>query len=261
MFKKTWTKANGASPVIRAAQSALRWIEVDMASLLPGETLSYDGKGGESAVIVLGGTLSVKGEAFCFDSVGVRKNVFAGRASAVYVPADTPFAVRAETGAELCVCRAPSSLRGKPALIRPEDVVVKALGKPGWSREAHFILDERVEANMLYIGEAFVKGGQWASYPPHKHDVDNMPAEGVLEEAYYFEFSRPEGFGIQKVYAKDGSLDETYTVKTGDLVEIPRGYHPFCAAPGYDGYYLWIMAGTNRGFYMSLDDDHRRLNG
>ena len=87
-----------------------------------------------------------------------------------------------------------------------------------------------------------------------------MPAEGILEEIYYYEFKKPQGFGIQKVYASDGSFDETYTVKSGDFVEIPRGYHPYHSAPGYDSYYLWIMAGENRGFYMTTDPDHRWLS-
>ena len=125
---------------------------------------------------------------------------------------------------------------------------------------AHFILDERVDADIVYIGEAYVKGGQWASYPPHKHDDDNMPTEAATEEIYYYEFKKPSGFGIQRVYTKEGDIDETYTVKSGDFVEIPRGYHPFHTAPGYDNYYLWVMAGENRGFFMTTDEEHKWLN-
>ncbi|NMB97808.1 MAG: 5-deoxy-glucuronate isomerase, partial [Clostridiaceae bacterium] len=116
------------------------------------------------------------------------------------------------------------------------------------------------KAKHLYIGEAFVGSGMWASYPPHKHDEDNMPVEGLLEEIYYYEFDKEAGFGIQKVYSKEGDIDETYTVKTGDIVEIPKGYHPFCCAPGYNSYYLWIMAGKNRGFYMTTEEKHKWLN-
>ena len=84
--------------------------------------------------------------------------------------------------------------------------------------------------------------------------------EGILEEIYYFEYDKPTGFGIQRVYTSDGSVDETYTVKNGDFVEIPKGYHPCCCAPGYRNYYLWVMAGKNRGFFMSSDPDHAWLN-
>ena len=134
------------------------------------------------------------------------------------------------------------------------------MGKPGWQRHAMFILDERTEADQVYIGECYVEGGQWASYPPHKHDDDNMPTEANTEEIYYYEFEKPQGFGIQKVYTLEGDVDETYTVKSGDFVEIPRGYHPFHTAPGYRNYYLWVMAGKNRGFFMTTDEDHKWLN-
>ena len=87
--------------------------------------------------------------------------------------------------------------------------------------------------HLIYIGEAWIDGGQWSSYPPHKHDDMNMPTEANTEEIYYFEFEKPQGFGIQKVYTMEGNIDETYTVKSGDFVEIPRGYHPYHSAPGY----------------------------
>lgn len=93
------------------------------------------------------------------------------------------------------MCKSPAVKDFDPVLVKPEDVIVKDLGKPGWERQAHFIIDERLDANLLYIGEAFVEGGQWASYPPHKHDEDNMPAEGILEEIYYFEYDNPLGSG------------------------------------------------------------------
>ena len=88
----------------------------------------------------------------------------------------------------------------------------------------------------------------------------NMPKEAATEEIYYYEFDKPQGFGIQKVYTMEGDVDETYTVKSGDFVESPRGYHPFHAAPGYKNYMLWIMAGPVRGFYMTTDEDHVWLN-
>ena len=178
----------------------------------------------------------------------------------MYVPANEKFTVKAVTDVEIAVALAPAVKKYPAKLIRPEDVVIKDLGKDGWKRQAHFVLDERTDANLLYIGEAYVKSGMWASYPPHKHDEDNMPTEGILEEIYYYEFDKPQGFGIQRVYDKQGTFDETYTVKSGDAVEIPKGYHPFCCAPGYDNYYLWIMAGKNRGFFMTSEEAHKWLN-
>ena len=260
MYKRTWNKKFGKSEIFKFEDSFCQKVEMDMIKLAGGDTKSYREENKEYALVILGGKCNVKGKSFAFENVGKRKNVFDGAATCIYVPANTPFSITAVGEVQIAVAKCPSDKIFKPAIINPEDVLIKNLGKPGWEREAHFILDERVDANMLYIGEAFVKGGQWASYPPHKHDDDNMPTEAATEEIYYYEFKERQGFGIQKVYTMEGDIDETYTVKSGDFVEIPRGYHPFHSAPGYDSYYLWIMAGEDRGFYMTTDEEHKWLN-
>lgn len=260
MFKRTWNKKYGKSEIFKKEDSYCQKVEIDMLKLAAGDKKAYRESGKEYALVILGGKCTVTGEGFEFKDAGKRKNVFDGAATCIYVSANKPFTITACTEVQIAVCKSPSDKEFKPAVINPEDVVIKNLGKPGWEREAHFILDERVDANMLYIGEAYVKGGQWSSYPPHKHDDDNMPTEAATEEIYYYEFKEPTGFGIQKVYTMEGDVDETYTVKSGDFVEIPRGYHPYHSAPGYDSYYLWIMAGEDRGFYMTTDEEHKWLN-
>lgn len=260
MFKRSWNKKFGKSEIFKKEDSYCQKVEMDMLRLAAGDKKAYRESGKEYALVILGGKCTVSGNGFEFKDAGRRKDVFDGAATCIYVPSDNPFTITACTEVQIAVCKSPSDKKFKPAIINPENVIIKNLGKPGWEREAHFILDERTDSNMLYIGEAFVKGGQWASYPPHKHDDDNMPTEAETEEIYYYEFKNPNGFGIQKVYTMEGDIDETYTVKSGDFVEIPRGYHPFHAAPGYDNYYLWIMAGKDRGFYMTTDEEHQWLN-
>lgn len=260
MFKRSWNKKFGKSEIFKKEDSYCQKVEMDMLRLAAGDKKAYRESGKEYALVILGGKCTVSGNGFEFKDAGRRKDVFDGAATCIYIPSDNPFTITACTEVQIAVCKSPSDKKFKPAIINPEDVIIKNLGKPGWEREAHFILDERTDSNMLYIGEAFVKGGQWASYPPHKHDDDNMPTEAETEEIYYYEFKNPNGFGIQKVYTMEGDIDETYTVKSGDFVEIPRGYHPFHAAPGYDNYYLWIMAGKDRGFYMTTDEEHQWLN-
>lgn len=260
-YKKSWNGDYAKSEIITKNNSTLEMLEVDMVKLRAGESKKYNEINKEYGLVILGGTCSVVGADFAFENIGKRKNVFDGPATCVYVGANTAFTIEGVSDeVVVCVAKSPSENAHKAVLLKPEDVIIKDLGKPGWERQAHFILDERVEADLIYIGEAFVHGGQWASFPPHKHDDDNMPTEGILEEIYYYEFNKPQGFGIQKVYTKEGDIDETYTVKTGDFIEIPRGYHPFCAAPGYENYYLWLMAGKNRGFFMTTEECHKWLN-
>jgi 5-deoxy-glucuronate isomerase len=258
-LKKTWNMSDGIQEVIKKGNTPLEMLEVDMVRLKPGSSVEYCEKDKDYSLIILGGKCDVTGDGIDFKGIGKRKDVFDGPATALYIPRNRSFKITAVTDISIAVCKTPAEKDFEPKLVNPEDVIIKDLGKDGWQRQAHFIVDERVDANLLYIGEAYVKSGMWASYPPHKHDEDNMPTEGILEEVYYYEFDKPTGFGIQRVYSKQGDIDETYTVKTGDLVEIPRGYHPFCCAPGYNSYYLWIMAGKNRGFFMTTEEGHKWL--
>lgn len=260
MFKRSWNKKFGKSEIYKFEDSFCQNVEIDMLKLADGQVKSYTEVDKEYGIVILGGKCTVAGKDFLFENIGERETVFDGNATCVYVPRNTDFTITGVGEVSIAVSKCPSVNDHKPVLIKPEDVISKELGKPGWQRHAMFVLDERVEADQIYIGECWIDGGQWSSYPPHKHDDMNMPKEAATEEIYYYEFDKPQGFGIQKVYTMEGDVDETYTVKSGDFVEIPRGYHPFHAAPGYKNYMLWIMAGPVRGFYMTTDEDHVWLN-
>ena len=183
MYKRSWNKKFGKSEIYKREDSFCQKVEIDMLRLAKGDSKGYREADKEYALVILGGKCTVSGEGFEFKDAGKRETVFDGAATCIYVPANKPFTVTGVSeDVQICVCKSPSTKDFAPAIINPEDVVIKNLGKPGWEREAHFILDERVDSNMLYIGEAFVKGGQWASYPPHKHDDDNMPTEAETEE-------------------------------------------------------------------------------
>ena len=108
-------------------------------------------------------------------------------------------------------------------------------------------------AERLLVVEVLTPAGNWSSYPPHKHDEDRYPDEVVLEEVYYYRAPAPEAFAVQRVYREDRGLDLTATVRDGDVVLVPFGYHPFCAAPGYDFYYLNALAGDRHS--MANSDD------
>ena len=99
-------------------------------------------------------------------------------------------------------------------------------------------------------------GGNWSSYPPHKHDEDRPGVETMLEEIYYYEVAR-DGFGYQRVYSSGPGreIDITAEVRTGDAIVMPHGYHgPSMAAPGYDLYYLNVMAGPGERAWRFTDD-------
>jgi 5-deoxy-glucuronate isomerase len=109
------------------------------------------------------------------------------------------------------------------------------------------------------VVEVFTPEGHWSSYPPHKHDRNHLPEESYLEETYYHKINPGHGFAVQRIYTDDRSLDETLVIKDGDAVLVPKGYHPVSAPPGYDVYYLNVMAGPVRTWKFKNDPDHEWL--
>jgi 5-deoxy-glucuronate isomerase len=128
-------------------------------------------------------------------------------------------------------------------------------------RRIHHILMEDAAAESLLVTEVVTPGGHWSSYPPHKHDTNDPPRETALEETYYHRLRDERGFALQRVYTADRSLDESLAVRDGECVLVPRGYHTVSAPPGYELYYLNVMAGPLREWKVTFDPDHERLRG
>jgi len=173
------------------------------------------------------------------------------------VPGGNRYEVEAVTELELAVCHAPDRKRGHPArLIGPEDMDSEVRGEGATQRYIHHILPEQQPADSLLVVEVFTPAGHWSSYPPHKHDQDALPDEALLEETYYYRVNPPQGFAVQRVYTDDRSLDSTMAIRNGETVLVPKGYHPVSAPPGYDVYYLNVMAGPVRTWRIRNDPEH-----
>ena len=212
---------------------------------------STDGR--ELCIVVLAGTCSVSSEHGSW-TLGGRPDPFSGLPDAAYLPPGTRFAL--EGDAEVGLCSAPASI-GAPARALPGDQVVpETRGHGAHERTIRPILMGDEAADSLLVCEVLTPPGHWSSYPPHKHDRNAMPDESLLEETYYHRISPPQGFALQRVYTGDGSLDETLTVRDGDTVLVPRGYHTVSAPPGYAVYYLNVMAGPIRAWAVANDPDH-----
>jgi 5-deoxy-glucuronate isomerase len=124
------------------------------------------------------------------------------------------------------------------------------------TRHVRNILPQTEPADSLLVVEVITPGGHWSSYPPHKHDTATPGEETALEETYYHRLQPSQGFAVQRVYTDDRSLDETVSVADGDVVMVPRGYHPVGAPLGYDLYYLNVMAGPQRRWIFRNDPAH-----
>jgi 5-deoxy-glucuronate isomerase len=186
--------------------------------------------------------------------IGGRADPWSGPPGAAYLPPRTDVEIEGAGLAEVALCWAPANGGAPARVLEPGPAEVRGTGT--YERRIHNILMGDRPADSLLVTEVLTPGGHWSSYPPHKHDRDAMPDESFLEETYYHRVVPAHGFGLQRVYTADGDLDETVAVRDRDTVLVPRGYHTVSAPPGYDLYYLNVMAGPTRAWAISNDPDH-----
>jgi 5-deoxy-glucuronate isomerase len=235
-----------------------RYVGFEVHRLGPGESLQRNTGDREVCMVMLSGKADVRFAGHEWTGIGGRQAIFDGPSDSVYAPPGGELSVSgAGPGCEFALGWAPARRGAEPALIRAADVKVFRRGADRTERTIHNILMEDRPAESLLVTEVFTPGGNWSSYPPHKHDTDDPPRETYLEETYYHRLKRPGGFGVQLVYTDDRSLNKSVQVRDGDVVLIPRGYHPVAAAAGYDLYYLNVMAGPVRRWCITTDPDHR----
>lgn len=235
-------------------------IKFGLLNLSDGEIYGDETADEEACLVLLGGRCTVSVGDEKWQSIGGRTSVFGGKPHSVYIPREHPFQVEAVGDCNVAVCRAPAKTQKNPKLITPEEVKCRTVGKWNWKRQVCDIMgNDSSIPETLIIGETYNPPGNWSSAPPHKHDVSDLPRESKLEEIYFYKFNPPQGFGLQRVYTKDGDFDEAYVVNDGDTVAIPKGYHPVVAAPGYSLYYLWILAGEKRVMKPNDDPAHAWL--
>lgn len=214
----------------------------------------------EVCIVLLGGKASVITNKEKFENIGDRKNVFEKKPPySIYVPDHDSFQVEALTETEIAVCLAPGKGNHKARLIKPADVGVEDRGSGHMSRHVHNILPETEPADSLLVVEVYTPEGNYSSFPPHKHDTQKPPNETYLEETYYHKISPENGFIFHRVYTDDGSLDEAMAVKHNQAVLVPKGYHPVSTPPGYECYYLNVMAGPERAWKFHNDENFEWL--
>lgn len=247
----------GYTAIVEAGDPNLHYIEFGVLRLGPGEHYQEETLDREVALIGLSGRCAVRCGQLEWSPLGDRPSVFLGRAWAAYIPPGERYEVIGEREAEVAICGAKvDQFTGRPCLITPAEVVVRSVGRENWRRDVFDVIGPQVEAGRLIVGETLNPPGNWSSSPPHKHDVEDPPYEAKLEELYFYKVFPPQGFGIQRIYTDDGTIDESYTVRDNDVIVIPGGYHPVVAAPGYSLYYLWILAGETRRQQWRDDPRH-----
>ncbi len=258
-----WRRSGPAREVTPAAagwaSAGLRILELD-----PGGAVELATGTREMAVLPLSGACQVACDGERFDLTG-RPDVFTRVSDFAYLPRDAVARITTAGGGRFALPSAEASARLPPAYGPADRVPVEVRGRGAATRQVNnFLEPSAFAADRLMAVEVLTPAGNWSSYPPHKHD-QCRPGEAVLEEIYYIEVARRdpdgghhlgEGLGLQRLYTDDGAIDLCAEVRHGDMVLVPRGYHgPSAAAPGYDLYYLNVLAGPGRERTMAFCDD------
>jgi 5-deoxy-glucuronate isomerase len=280
----TWVRLAGSAKrvgwdiVIDDAVYAWQHTGLYAATLADGESRTLDGGLWEHVVVPLSGSLTVRADEQVVELAG-RESVFAGPTDVAYVGRDAALTVTASGGpARVAVCGAKvTSADGPGSTLRhlaAADVPVELRGAGSCSREVrNFGVPGVLDAHSVIACEVITPAGNWSSYPPHKHDEERPGEETELEEIYYFEVQATsaeaadaaEPVGYQRVYGTpERPIDVLAEVRTGDVVLVPHGWHgPAMAAPGYDLYYLNVMAGPGpeRAWLICDDPAHTWIRG
>lgn len=242
-----------------------KYVGFSLHRLKAGETAAEETGDREVCLVFVSGRGRVTAGPEDFGPLGERMSPFDGPPAAVYVPGASSWSVTAETDLELAVCAAPADGEARPPrVIAPGDLAKETRGHGTNTRYVTNILPEDQPAGSLLVVEVITPGGHTSSYPPHKHDIDDLPRESCLEETYYHRMNPPQGFAFQRVYTDadengDRSLDEAIAVEDGDVTLVPKGYHPCAACHGYDLYYLNVMAGPKRTWKFHNAEEHAWL--
>jgi 5-deoxy-glucuronate isomerase len=253
------TGGTGVIAAVTAEGAGWDYLNMEVRRFNAGD--KWDGSSGdfEYAHVVLGGKCHVRTSKGNFENVGERPNVFSGMPHAVYHSRNTDFEIEAVTdGLEVATCRVPTDEDHPLQLVTPADSEIELRGGKNASRQINGILPPGFDCHRIVCVEVYTPGGNWSSYPPHKHDVHREDADGNLleadlEEIYFYKFDQPEGYAFQRVYNDDRSIDAAMMAQMNDAALVPEGYHPVTSAYGYTTYYLNFLAGSAQSL-ANVDD-------
>jgi 5-deoxy-glucuronate isomerase len=244
-----------------------------VATLAAGAAVELPAAGEERIVVPLSGSFTAAVDGQDFELAG-RASVFNGPSDVLYTGTEQALTISSADGGRVAIATAPAKTSYPTRLVSAAETPVELRGAGNCSRQVHnFGTPAALEADRFIVCEVITPAGNWSSYPPHKHD-EEKDGETSLEEIYYFETrvapgapaalsgdgTQGDAIGYQRVYASDERpIDVSAEVRTGDVVLVPYGWHgPAMAAPGYDLYYLNVMAGPGpvRDWLISDDPHH-----
>jgi 5-deoxy-glucuronate isomerase len=244
------TGGSGIFAQVSAQQAGWDYLNMAARRLNRGETWRGSTSEYEYAHVILGGVCAIRTSQGNFPRVGRRPNVFSGMPYALYLSRGVDFEIEALTDSfEVASCWVRTEEDHPARLVTPADSAIELRGGENASRQINGILPPGFDCQRIVAVEVYTPGGNWSSYPPHKHDVHRVDASGKileadLEEIYFYKLDRPEGYAYQRVYNDSRSIDAVMLAQHHDMVLVPEGYHPVVSAHGYTTYYLNFLAGS-----------------
>jgi 5-deoxy-glucuronate isomerase len=252
--------ARGLVTEVTPESAGWTYVGFSLHRLEPEDTIAAEAGAREVCLVLVSGKAALQIDGKDFGVIGERMSPFEGPPWAAYTPTGSHYTVRAVTPLELAVCSAPGGGSYPTKVILPNEHPQIVRGKGSNTRYVTNIMPENDgSANALLVVEVITPGGNTSSYPPHRHDRNDLPNESYLEETYYHRFNPPQGYGFQRVYTDNRSLDEAISIEDGDVVVVPEGYHPVATLHGYDSYYLNVMAGPSRIWKFHNEPQHEWL--
>jgi 5-deoxy-glucuronate isomerase len=251
------TASESSDPVVMTPGLAgWRYTGLRVIRLAPGEIRTITTGTREMLVLPLSGGCRVDLGAERYELEG-RESVFEGIADFAYLPVASDVTISSQRGCEAALPSAVASRRVPPVHVRAKDVQVETRGAGSATRQINnLFVAGGAPGHRLVVVEVLTPGGNWSSYPPHKHDDASNPGEAELEEIYYFRIQGRGGFGMHRTYTSDRAIDETVAVRDGDVFLVPRGYHGPCVAPPeFPMYYLNVLAGASDARSLGFSDD------
>ena len=267
-FPRGELASGGWESVVDASLPGWKHTGIRVAELAEGDELTLAAAGLERLVVPLAGSFTVG-----HSSAGVAaETVLDGRSSVFDGPTDVLYLSASSTATitgrgRVAIAEAPATEVFPSRHVSRAEVPVELRGAGRSSRQVHnFGTPQVLDADRFIVCEVITPAENWSSYPPHKHDTQRDGEESRLEEIYYFEAAASRSldapatsdpFGYFRTYSSEaGEIDTLAEVRTGDIGLVPFGWHgPCVAAPGYDLYYLNVMAGPDLERVWNITDD------
>jgi 5-deoxy-glucuronate isomerase len=234
-----------------------RLLDFELVVLEPSEEFRFCTADREYALVVLTGTVTVAVDDREFAGLGGRMDVFSAKPSMVYAPPKSEVTIAAPEAAEVALASAPGATAIEAYAVLPDQVRSGTWGTFNTARDYDFLIDAQRPSERLFVAEVTVASGNWATYPPHRHEIDDPgTGERFQEEMYFYRVAPTTGFGFAALYGGRVGGDNAFIVRNNTIHKMPAGYHTVAAAPGYRIWYLAIFAGNSKQASPLTDPDH-----